>query len=127
MTMDYGIRMDASVSGRSEREQQGSRRQQHQQKLRALVQALDREDLAEARAAYSSLLAFSPALAHSNFSRVGMALDSGHLALARRVIEEIYGQSQAIFKHAVAAPVLPPSPAAPMRRHAAESANHTRT
>ena len=41
MTMDYGIRMDASVSGRSEREQQGSRRQQHQQKLRALVQALD--------------------------------------------------------------------------------------
>lgn len=124
MTMDFGLRIDASASGRTGHEQPGSRRQQHQQKLRALVQALDSEDLTEAGAAYASLLAFSPALAHSNFSRVGRALDSGNLALARRVIEEIYGQSQAIFKHTLAAPVSPPPPAAPMRRNSAELANH---
>ena len=99
MSMEFGIRINPSGSGRSGHEPQGgSRRQQHQQKLRALIDALDAGDLVEATVNYRLLLEFSPALAHSNFARVGQALASANLAMAKRVIEEIYGQSQAIFR-----------------------------
>lgn len=117
MNTDFGIRIDTSGSGRHGHEPHngnGSRRQQHQQKLKALIQALDLGNLDKARQAYAALLDFSPALEHSNFSRVGEALRHGNLALARQVIEDIYGQSQAIFRrsanarpaHAIAATVI---------------------
>lgn len=110
MSTELGIRINPSGSGRHGQEPQGgSRRQQHQQKLKALIDALDSGDLIEAKVNYRLLLEFSPALAHSNFARVGEALAAANLAMARRVIEEIYGQSQAIFKRAVAAPSMMPS------------------
>ena len=101
MNMELGIRINPSGSGRNGHEPQdggGSRRQQHQRKLKALIDALDAGDLIEAKVTYRLLLEFSPALEHSSFARVGKALDSANLTMARRVIEEIYGQSQAIFK-----------------------------
>lgn len=110
MSIEFGIRINPSGSGRSGQEHGGgSRRQQHQQKLKALIDALDAGDLVEATVNYRLLLEFSPALAHSNFSRVGQALASGNLSSARRVIEEIYGQSQSIFKRAVASASITPS------------------
>lgn len=108
MSTEFGIRINASASGRNGHEPQGgsgSRRQHHQRKLKALVDALDAGDLVEARLAYRLLLEFSPALEHSNFARVGQSLASANLTMARKVIEEIYGQSQAIFRH--------PAPATP--------------
>ena len=107
MSMEFGIRINSSGSGRGGHEPQGgSRRQQHQQKLKALIDALDAGDLVEATVNYRLLLEFSPALAHSNFARVGQALASANLVMAKRVIEEIYGQSQAIFRRtATAGPV----------------------
>ena len=107
MNTDFGIRIDTSGSGRHGHEPQGggSRRQQHQQKLKALIQALDLGNLDKARETYTALLEFSPALEHSNFSRVGQALRNANIALARQVIESIYGQSQAIFRHTVASPL----------------------
>jgi hypothetical protein len=110
MSTELGIRINPSGSGRNGHEPQGgSRRQRHQQKLKALIDALDAGDLIEAKVNYRLLLEFSPALAHSNFSRVGQALSSGNLVMARRVIEEIYGQSQSIFKHPIASPPMFPS------------------
>ena len=99
MSMEFGIRINSSGSGRNGHEPEGgSRRQQHQQKLKALIDALNAGDLIEATVNYRLLLAFSPALAHSHFARVGQALASANLVMAKRVIEEIYGQSQAIFR-----------------------------
>lgn len=102
MNTDFGIRIDTSGSGRHGQAGQGgggSRRQQHQEKLKALIQALNLGNLDKARQTYTALLEFSPALEHSNFSRVGQALKNANLELARQVIEDIYGQSQAIFRH----------------------------
>lgn len=110
MHTDSGIRINPSGSGRhghAPDAQSGSRRQQHQQKLKALVSALDLGNLDKARQAYAALLEFSPALAHTNFIRVGQALSSANLALARRVIEEIYGQSQAIFRRSARTEAAP--------------------
>lgn len=81
----------------------GSRRNQHQQKLRALIAALKSGDLPEARACYEALLDFNPALADSYFQRIGHALASGNLSGAQRVIVEIYGQNQVIFATPVSA------------------------
>ncbi len=112
MSTELGIRINPSASGRNGQEPEGgSRRQQHQQKLKALIDALDAGDLIEAKVNYRLLLAFSPALAHSNFAKVGEALASANLSMARRVIEEIYGQSQAIFRRQAVSPAMtiPPS------------------
>jgi hypothetical protein len=75
----------------------GSRRSQHQEKLKALIAALRVGNLLDARACYQDLVDFNPALAESYFQRVGHALASGNLSGAERVIEEIYGQNQIIF------------------------------
>lgn len=80
-----------------------SRRNQHQQKLKALIAALQSGDLPAARACYEALMEFNPALGESYFKRVGHALASGNLSGAQRVIVEIYGQSQMIFATPVAA------------------------
>ncbi len=122
MSMELGIRINPSDGGRQGADPQegGSRRQQHQRKLKALVDALDMGDLIEAKVAYRLLLEFSPALQQSRFARVGEALDAANLPKARRVIEEIYGQSQAIFKRPVppsASASLPLQAEPPARRY----------
>ena len=112
MSTEFGIRINPSGSGRNGHEPQGgSRRHQHQQRLKALIDALDAGDLIEAKVNYRLLLEFSPALAHSSFARVGEALAAANLTMARRVIENIYGQSQAIFKRPAPSTVMtmPPS------------------
>ena len=48
--------------------------------------------------AYRMLLEFSPGLEATNFGRIGLALQNANVSLAKKVIQEIYGQSQAIFK-----------------------------
>lgn len=80
-----------------------SGRNQHQQKLKALIAALQSGNLQEARACYEAMVEFNPALAESYFQRVGHALASGNLSGAQRVIVEIYGQSQTIFPTPVSA------------------------
>ena len=107
MSMELGIRINSSASGRNGHEPQGgSRRQQHQQKLKALIAALDSGDLIEAKVNYRLLLDYSPALAHSHFARIGDALAAANLTMAKRVIEEIYGQSQAIFRRPTVSPAM---------------------
>ncbi len=87
----------------------GSRRNQHQQKLRELIAALKSGDVQEARICYDALVDFNPALADSYFQRVGHALASGNLSGAQRVIVEIYGQNQMIFAKPISAmPVASP-------------------
>lgn len=87
----------------------GSRRNQHQQKLRELIAALKSGDVHEARICYDALVDFNPALADSYFQRVGHALASGNLSGAQRVIVEIYGQNQMIFAKPISAmPVASP-------------------
>jgi hypothetical protein len=87
----------------------GSRRNQHQQKLRTLIAALKSGDVQEARICYDALVDFNPPLADSYFQRVGHALASGNLSGAQRVIVEIYGQNQMIFAKPVSAmPVASP-------------------
>ena len=83
----------------------------HDPHLAALAIKQAAGDLIEAKVNYRLLLAFSPALAHSNFAKVGEALASANLSMARRVIEEIYGQSQAIFRRQAVSPAMtiPPS------------------
>lgn len=99
MNMELGIRINSSGSGRKDQEPAGnSRRQQHQQKLKALIAALEAGDVIEAKVTYRLLLEFSPGLEATNFGRVGSAIDKANLSLAKRIIKEIYGQSQAIFK-----------------------------
>ena len=99
MSMELGIRINSSGSSQKGQEHAGnSRRQQHQQKLKALIAALDAGDLVEAKAKYHLLVEFSPGLEATNFGRVGQALEQANLMSAKRVIQEIYGQSQAIFK-----------------------------
>ncbi len=99
MNIDPAIRINTSGSGRNTQEHTGSsRRQQHQQKLKALIAALDANNLMEAKMAYRMLLEFSPGLEATNFGRIGLALQNANVSLAKKVIQEIYGQSQAIFK-----------------------------
>ena len=99
MNIKMGIRINSSGSGRKDQEPADkSRRQQHQQKLKALIAALEAGDLIQSKLAYRQLLEFSPGLEATNFGRVGNAIDEANLSLAKRIIKEIYGQSQAIFK-----------------------------
>ena len=99
MNTEIGIRINSSGSGRKDQAPTGnSRRQQHQQKLKALIAALEAGDLIQSKLAYRQLLEFSPGLEATNFGRVGDALEQANLSLAKRIIQEIYGQSQAIFK-----------------------------
>ena len=106
MNTEFGIRVSSPGTGGKGQEHTGSsRRQQHQQKLKALIAALDAGDLAEAKLAYRFLLEFSPGLEATNFGRIGLALQQANVILAKRVIQEIYGQSQAIFKQTATAPI----------------------
>lgn len=99
MNTELGIRINSTGSDRKGQEHSGSnRRQQHQQKLKALIAALDANNLMEATMAYRGLLEFSPGLEATNFGRIGLALKHANVSQAKRVIQEIYGQSQAIFK-----------------------------
>jgi hypothetical protein len=99
MNTEIGIRINTSGSGRKDQAPTGnSRRQQHQQKLKVLIAALEASDLIQSKLAYRQLLEFSPGLEATNFGRVGSAIDKANLSLAKRIIKEIYGQSQAIFK-----------------------------
>jgi hypothetical protein len=99
MNMELGIRINSSGSRRNDQERAGnSRRQQHQQKLKGLIAALEAGDLIQANVVYRQLLEFSPGLEATNFGRVGDALAQANLSLAMRIIQDIYGQSQAIFK-----------------------------
>ena len=78
MSMELGIRINTPGSGQKGQEHAGnSRRQQHQQKLKALIAALDAADLVDAKAKYHLLLEFSPGLEATNFGRVGQALGTG--------------------------------------------------
>ena len=107
MSIELGRDIQAMGSRQSGQEASGGgRRQQHQQKLRALIEALKAGDVPAARTCYAALLEFNPALGVSYFQRVGHSLASGNLSGAQRVIEEIYGQSQLIFDKPV-----PPMPA----------------
>jgi hypothetical protein len=108
MNTELGIRINSTGSGRRGQEHSGSsRRQQHQQKLKALIAALDANNLMEATMAYRVLLEFSPELEATNFGRIGLALRHMNVSLAKRVIQEIYGQSQAIFKQKTNVSVQP--------------------
>jgi hypothetical protein len=99
MSMELGIRINSSGSGQKDQAPAGnSRRQQHQQKLKALIAALEAGDVIQSKLTYRQLLEFSPGLEATNFGRVGDALEQTNLSLAKRIIQEIYGQSQAIFK-----------------------------
>lgn len=103
-----GIELGGEIHGMGAKQSRqdsgsGSRRNPHQQKLKALIAALQTGDLAGAKACYADLLTFNPALASSHFQRVGHALASGNLSGAQRVIVEIYGQSQMIFTAPIAA------------------------
>lgn len=114
MGIELGGEIHGMGAGQSRQDSgSGSRRNQHQQKLRALIAALKAGDLPGARACYADLLTFNPTLAGSHFQRVGHALASGNLSGAQRVIVEIYGQSQLIF--AAPVPAVPTMPAAPPR------------
>lgn len=98
MSIELGREIDAMGSRQSGNGTSGgSRRSQHQEKLKALIAALKSGNLLDARTSYQALVDFNPALAHSYFQRVGHALSSGNLSGAQRVIEEIYGQNQIIF------------------------------
>ena len=99
MNMEMGIRINSSGSGRKDQEPAGnSRRQQHQQKLKALIAVLEAGDLIQSKLAYRQLLEFSPGLEATNFGRVGRDRGEGSLRLAKSINKENYGQSQAIFK-----------------------------
>ena len=105
MNTELGIRVSSpGTGGKGQEHTASSRRQQHQQKLKALIAALDAGDLVEAKLAYRFLLEFSPGLEATNFGRIGRALQQANVILAKRVIQEIYGQSQAIFKQTGKAP-----------------------
>ena len=110
MAIEFGGDIDPMGSRQNGQDMAGgSRRNQHQQKLLALIEALKAGDLQESRAAYEALLAFHPGLAESYFQRVGHALASGNLSGAQRVIVEIYGQHQKIFTMPTAhLPAMPP-------------------
>lgn len=106
MSIELGRDIHAMSSRQSGQDASGGgRRQQHQQKLRALIAALKAGDVLTARDCCASLVEFNPALGRSYFQRVGHALASGNVSGAQRVIEEIYGQSQVIFDKPV-----PPMP-----------------
>ncbi len=118
MNTEFGIRINSSGAGGKGQEHTGSsRRQQHQQKLKALIAALDTGDLAEAKLAYRFLLEFSPGLEATNFGRIGLALQQANVSLAKRVVQEIYGQSQAIFKQNTKAHTTPESSQPSTREH----------
>ena len=103
MSIELGREIDSIGSRHSGNGSSGgSRRSQHQDKLKALIAALKVGNLPDARACYQDLVDFNPALADSYFQRVGHALASGNLSGAQRVIEEIYGQNQMIFAKPVA-------------------------
>jgi len=110
MSIELGREIDSIGSRHSGNGSSGgSRRSQHQEKLKALIAALKSGNLLDARACYQALVDFNPALAHSYFQRVGQALSSGNLSGAQRVIEEIYGQNQIIFARPVSSmPVIAP-------------------
>lgn len=110
MSIELGREINAPGSRHAGQDGSGSsRRNPHQQKLKALIAALQSGDLQEARACYEAMVAFNPALAESYFQRVGHALASGNLSGAQRVIVEIYGQSQTIFATPVSAmPTITP-------------------
>jgi hypothetical protein len=99
----------SSNSHHGQHQHEGNRRQQHQQKLKALIKALDAGDMTEAKINYHLLLQLSPPLAHSKFATIGTALASANLVLARQVIKELYGQNQALFRNNVPSPVTPVS------------------
>ena len=83
MNMELGIRINSSGSDRKDQEPAGnSRRQQHQQKLKALIAALEDGDLFQAKLNYRRLLEFSPGLEATNFGRIGEALEHANLSLA---------------------------------------------
>jgi hypothetical protein len=110
MNSELSLRINMSSNSHHGQDQhEGNRRQQHQQKLKALINALDAGDLTEAKVNYHLLLQLSPTLAHSKFATIGTALASANLVLARQVIKELYGQNQALFRNH-----LPPSPVAPI-------------
>lgn len=110
MSIELGREINAPGSRHAGQDGSGSsRRNLHQQKLKALIAALQSGDLQEARTCYEAMVAFNPALAESYFQRVGHALASGNLSGAQRVIVEIYGQSQTIFATPVSAmPTITP-------------------
>ena len=110
MSIELGREIDSIGSRHSGNGNSGgSRRSQHQEKLKALIAALKSGNLMDARACYHDLLDFNPTLADSYFQRVGHALASGNLSGAQRVIEDIYGQNQIIFAKPVASmPVTAP-------------------
>ena len=110
MNSELGLRINMSSNSHHGQDQhEGNRRQQHQQKLKALINALDAGDLTEAKVNYHLLLQLSPTLAHSKFATIGTALASANLVLARQVIKELYGQNQALFRNNVPSPVAPVS------------------
>ena len=109
MGIELGRDIEPMGSRQSRQETSGgSRRNQHQEKLRALIAALKAGHLQDARTCYQALVEINPALADSYFQRVGHALASGNLSGARRVIEEIYGQNQMIFAKPVSSMPAPP-------------------
>jgi hypothetical protein len=110
MSIELGREIDSMGSRHSGNGNAGgSRRSQHQEKLKALIAALASGNLQDARACYQVLVDFNPSLAQSYFQRVGHALVSGNLSGAQRVIEEIYGQNQVIFARPVSSmPVTAP-------------------
>ncbi len=118
MNTEFGIRINSSgAAGKGQEHTGSSRRQQHQQKLKALIAALDTGDLAEAKLAYRFLLELSPGLEATNFARIGLALQQANVSLAKRVVQEIYGQSQVIFKQNTKAHTTPESAQPSTREH----------
>jgi hypothetical protein len=108
MSIELGREIDSIGSRQSGNGNSGgSRRSQHQEKLKALIAALKSGNLPDARACYQDLVDFNPALSDSYFQRVGLALVSGNLSGAQRVIEEIYGQNQMIFAKPVSSMPVP--------------------
>lgn len=98
MDFDLGIRINAFGSSSSGQHPQGrSRRNAHQENLKALLAALQKEDLEAARRAWHELVALNPSLAAGNMKPIGDMLASANLSAARKAFEGIYRQGQVIF------------------------------
>lgn len=91
MSSDFAIRLDAqhpqwTGSGGTA----DDRKKRQLLKLKALIYALDQDDLESARQAFVAFVNFAPHLAHDEtLSKVGAALQSSHLAAAKHFVKNL--------------------------------------
>ena len=71
---------------------------ERQRKLQSLIDALKANDLPSAKAAYAEMVKAYPSLSTGLFRTIEYNLASANMAAAKRMIEQLYGQGQTIFK-----------------------------